>query len=252
MAKSSFYSSGSSLEELANIAEGVQANADAAASSAASAEASATSAENSAASAAASELASAASETAAAASELSAASSASSAVSAFDSFDDRYLGAFVSAPTEDNDGDPLIVGALYWSTPQGEMFSWNGSSWAPLVEHNIAVVALLDGNGSPLGTGEKGDIQVPFDCTINAVTLLADVSGSVVLDIWKAPYASYPPTVANTITASAKPTLSSADKSTDSTLTGWTTSVSAGDVLRFKIDSVSTITRLTVSLSVTK
>lgn len=68
------------------------------------------------------------------------------------------------------------------------------------------------------------------------------------VDIWKDTYANYPPVVADSITASAKPTLSSADKSQDDTLTGWDTDLLAGDVLRFNIDSFSTITRLAVCL----
>ena len=57
-----------------------------------------------------------------------------------------------------------------------------------------------------------------------------------------------PPTPADSITASAKPTISSGTKQQDSTLTGWTTSISAGDILRFNVDSITTITRCTVSL----
>ncbi len=56
----------------------------------------------------------------------------------------------------------------------------------------------------------------------------------------------------DTITASAKPTLSSADHNSDATLTGWTTSVAAGDVIGFKVDSVATITRATLLLKVTR
>ena len=82
--------------------------------------------------------------------------------------------------------------------------------------------------------------------------MLADQSGSAVVDIWKDTYASYPPTGADSITASAKPTISAATKSEDATLTGWATSISAGDTLRFNVDSASTITRLTLILTVTK
>lgn len=110
----------------------------------------------------------------------------------------------------------------------------------------------IDGGGSTITTGTKGFISIPYACTINSVTLLADQTGSVVVDIWKDTYANYPPTVADTITASAKPTLSSASKSTDSTLTGWTTSVNAGDVIGFNVDSAATITRLALTLKVTK
>ena len=81
-------------------------------------------------------------------------------------------------------------------------------------------------------TGVKGFVEVPFACTITAATLLstdaAATSGSIVVDIWKDTYANYPPTVADTITASAKPTLSAASKSRDTTLTGWTTAIRGG------------------------
>jgi hypothetical protein len=96
-------------------------------------------------------------------------------------------------------------------------------------------------------------LQVPFACTINSVTALADASGAIVVDIWKDTYANYPPTDADSITASAPVTISGpAIKSQDTTLTGWTTSIAAGDCLRFNVDSVSTITRVTIILKVTK
>ncbi len=111
---------------------------------------------------------------------------------------------------------------------------------------------VIDGGGSAITTGIKGDIEVPFNCTIQQVTMLADQSGSIVVDIWKDTYANFPPTDADSITASAVPTISAATKSQDATLTGWTTSVSAGDILRYNVDSASTVTRVTVSLKVTK
>jgi hypothetical protein len=114
------------------------------------------------------------------------------------------------------------------------------------------LVFIIDGGGSTITTGIKGDLQLDFGCTINSATLLADQTGSIVVDIWKNTYANYPPTVANTITASAKPTLSSAAKSTDATLTGWTTSIASGDTIRYNVDSVTTVTRVVVVLKVTK
>lgn len=114
-----------------------------------------------------------------------------------------------------------------------------------------AVGIVIDGSGSAITTGNKGFLYCPYAGTITAATLIADQSGSCVIDVWKAAYPTVP-TVANTITASAKPTLSSAQVSQDSTLTGWTTSVSAGDVIGFNVDSASTITRVVLTLSVTK
>lgn len=114
------------------------------------------------------------------------------------------------------------------------------------------ITLIIDGGGTTITTGIKGDIEIPFNCTIQRVTLLGDQTGSAVVDIWKDVYSSFPPVVGDSITASAKPTITTATKSQDSTLTGWTKTITAGDILRFNVDSASSIQRLTVSLKVTK
>lgn len=115
---------------------------------------------------------------------------------------------------------------------------------------------LIDGGGSAIATGLKGYIEVPFNCTINRNTQLADQTGSIVVNIWKCSYANFNPgthpVAADKITASAPPTISSGVKSQDNTLTGWTTAITAGDILAFNVDSVTTIQRVTLSLKVTK
>jgi len=107
---------------------------------------------------------------------------------------------------------------------------------------------VMDNGGYALVAGTIFRMKVDYPCTIQSVELVADQSGSIVVDIWKAAYASLPATVSNTITASAKPTLSSALKSQDTTLTGWTKTIAAGDYLYFKIDSATTVTAVTISL----
>jgi len=83
-------------------------------------------------------------------------------------------------------------------------------------------------------------------------TLLADQTGSIVIDIWKDTYANFPPTDGDSITASAPPTITTALKSQDSTLTGWTTTIAANSILRINVDSCTTITRATLFLNVTR
>jgi len=110
---------------------------------------------------------------------------------------------------------------------------------------------VIDGGGLVLTTGIKGDVYVPLACTITGYTMLADQSGSIVIDIWADAYANYPPTVADTIVAAAKPTITTALKAQTSSLTGWTVAVPAGSTLRFNVDSVTSITRLTLALTIT-
>lgn len=115
---------------------------------------------------------------------------------------------------------------------------------------------VIDNQAVAISTGIKLVVEVPFACTITQAELLADQTGSIVVNIWKCTYAQYDPpttpTSANKITASAPPTISSAKKATDSTLTGWTTAIAAGDVLTINVDSCTTITRATLSLRLTR
>lgn len=116
-----------------------------------------------------------------------------------------------------------------------------------------AVLSLVvDGSGSAITTGVKGEIVIPFDCAIVGWYLLSDQVGSIQLDLWKTPYGSYPPTVANTITASSKPLISASNKNTDFSLSGWTTTISDGDTIRLNVDSVSTVTRAELILKLRK
>ncbi len=115
-----------------------------------------------------------------------------------------------------------------------------------------ALVFIIDGGGSAITTGIKGYLEIPFKCEIQRVTLLADQSGSIVIDIWKDTYASFPPDDGDSITASAPPTISGALKAQDATLTAWTKTINAGDILAFNVDSVATIERLTLVLKVKK
>jgi hypothetical protein len=104
--------------------------------------------------------------------------------------------------------------------------------------------------GAPISTGIKQDYISPFACVISKVSLLADQVGSIQLDIWKTSFAAYPPTVTNTITGGNKPIITSGTKGQLTTLTGWTTSILAGDCLRFNVDSVTALNRVAVCLEV--
>jgi hypothetical protein len=115
----------------------------------------------------------------------------------------------------------------------------------------IFSVGSTDASASP-ATGARDYVYIPFACTITGWTILAEQSGSAVVDVWKAAYASALPTNADSIAGSEKPTLSSAVKNQDTSLSTWTTSVSAGDVLGFEVESASTLKKLTVVLHLSR
>ena len=130
-----------------------------------------------------------------------------------------------------------------------------GSTGATGSTGSAALVFVIDGNGVVPTVNSTADLYVPFACTITSATLQGDQTarGSAVVDVWAAAFStSAAPTVANTITASDLPTLSSAIGESDSTLTGWTTSLSAGTWVRVNLNSASTLHRVTLTLAVTK
>ena len=58
-----------------------------------------------------------------------AAASATAAAASFADFNDRYLGAKSTAPTVDNDGNPLQVGTLYYDTTLDQMRVYTPTGW---------------------------------------------------------------------------------------------------------------------------
>lgn len=110
------------------------------------------------------------------------------------------------------------------------------------------VFGSIDGT-TPLTAGLKVFIRVPYGGSITKVVAYCDPSGSIVFDLWKK--SSFKPTVADTITASAKPTISTGTTYTDSTLTGWTTLVTTEDILGANIDSASGLTWALLQIDIT-
>jgi hypothetical protein len=143
-AATSAASASASATAAATSATSAAASATAAATSATSAAASATASANSASASATSATASATSASAAATSATSAATSASSALTSatsaattYDDFDDRYLGSKSTPPTVDNDGNTLLVGAIYWNSTLNNMYVWSGSVWVQIATTSV-------------------------------------------------------------------------------------------------------------------
>lgn len=167
----------------------------------------------------------------------------------YDSSADAWIvsGRFGDTLTSGSNPDLVAIEALAGTS--GALKKTAANTWA-LDNLTTSLQFSVNNSGTVIPTGVVAELEVPFACTITAVRVLADQTGSAVIDIWKDTYANGGPDNSDSITASATPTLSSAAKYQDTTLTGWTTSLTAGDWLRINVDSCSTITRFTLSLTV--
>lgn len=106
------------------------------------------------------------------------------------------------------------------------------------------------GGGLPPSAGTKVAIQVPYAGTITSWQVIADQVGSIQFDVQRCSYANYPSSAS--IVGSDPPKIVAAQKNEDTGLAGWTTSVSAGDILIFVVTSASTVTWATVMLTIAK
>ena len=129
----------------------------------------------------------------------------------------------------------------------------------PAVSDDVVIIALaavadltrtvnyvIDSGSLPMQVGDKGKLTIDVTGVIENIRVLADQTGDIVLDIGKASFADYPNF--NSITAAQRVQLSNSNKYFDDVLNNWSTTITAGDILRFDVISVNNIRRLLISL----
>lgn len=112
---------------------------------------------------------------------------------ALDSFDDRYLGAKATYPATDNDGNPLIIGALYFRTtaPVG-MKVLTASGWddayanlsskydktGGTIDGNVNITGSVGvGTSNPVAKLEvKGDVHIGTDVSTSHLRFTHDTA----------------------------------------------------------------------------
>jgi hypothetical protein len=115
----------------------------------------------------------------------------------------------------------------------------------------VAINAQIDNGSTVIAAASYVDIAIPFAGTVTGWRIFSpNQAGSAVVTVSRATYANYPTFTA--ISGTEKPTLSSAQKAEDLTLTTWTTTLAAGDILRFAVDSATASTRLAIVVFVTR
>jgi hypothetical protein len=148
------------------------------------------------------------------------------------------------------DADVVDEGQFWVQDLTGEtaaMFTGEtGDDWALNVHRDI--VFVIDGGGAAITTGIKGVTVVDYDCTVVGWTIIGEPDGAIVVDVNRSTFAGYPTTAS--IAGTELPTITATnDTGQDTNLTSWST-INAGDIIEFEVDSITTIQRCTVVLKV--
>ena len=159
------------------------------------------------------------------------------------------VGILTASPTESLEvkGNIKVSGGFSGPTgafsrvefPDGTTF---GSTQTDIIGINV------DNGTSVLTTGKKGHRVIPYDCEVIEWTVTSNDTGSITWDVNWCTYANWATTAS--VGGSGLPSLSSANKNQDTSVDWTKKSFSAGDIIEFEIDSVTTCTDCTVSLKI--
>lgn len=101
------------------------------------------------------------------------------------------------------------------------------------------VVTFGTFGGAALTSAENHYVYNPYSGIITGWTLFGDITGSIVIDVRQDTYANFPPTSADTIAGSERPTLTSQSKNQDDNLSTWTPQLLRDSVLMFHVESAT-------------
>jgi hypothetical protein len=133
---------------------------------------------------------------------------------------------FTSAP---NPGDDVFIIAL-----------------ATTADLTRTINYVIDSGSIAMLSGNKGSVTLDVSGVIESLVILADQQGDLTLDIKKSNYSTFP--TFTSIVGGVYPQMTNSRKVRDDNLTGWDTTLVAGDILTFDVIAVNNINRFLVSL----
>jgi len=123
-----------------------------------------------------------------------------------------------------------------------------GAATDPKVTIREDLGATFDGQGSAVETAKSVLVPIERAGTISAASIVGDASGSITITVNR-----YTPSAGSigSPTSLGTVALSSVQVARDTTLSGWTTSLSEGDILEFLTGgTIATVTRVTAKVKV--
>lgn len=147
----------------------------------------------------------------------------------------------------------LLAGQIYRATPLQALNGGAGGFVVDAIGNSLSTTAIqfiISGGGSAITAGNKGVVQIPWPCFINAWRIQADQVGTISVDILRAnegvPSASI-------VGGGTKPNLSSSQFN-EAAPSGWTaTTLAQGDWLGFVVQGgVVNCTQITLVIQLVR
>lgn len=105
---------------------------------------------------------------------------------------------------------------------------------------------VVDSGSISMLSGNKGSVTLDISGVIESLVILSDQQGDLTIDIKKSNYSTFP--TFNSIVGGTYPQMTNSRKVRDDDLTGWDTTLIAGDILTFDVIAVNNINRFLISL----
>ena len=136
---------------------------------------------------------------------------------------------------------------IIFTTPPAAGSEFFGVALRTVADLTRTINFVLDNGSKDITTGVKGSLGLDVSGRIESWTLVSEHEGSIVIDIKKDKYDTYPDSLTS-IVGSEYPKLSTQKKNRDESLSTWTTDIVAGDILDFSVVSCTGIQKCSLFL----
>ena len=136
---------------------------------------------------------------------------------------------------------------IIFTNPPAASSDFFGVALRTVADLTRTINFVLDNGSNDITSGVKGSLGLDVSGRIESWTLVSENEGSIVIDIKKDKYDTYPDSLAS-IVGSEYPRLSTQKKNRDESLSTWTTDVVAGDILDFSVVSCTGIQKCSLFL----
>ena len=136
---------------------------------------------------------------------------------------------------------------IIFTNPPAASSDFFGVALRTVADLTRTINFVLDNGSNDITSGVKGSLGLDVSGRIESWTLVSENEGSIVIDIKRDKYDTYPDNLTS-IVGSEYPKLSTQKKNRDESLSTWTTDLVAGDILDFSVVSCTGIQKCSLFL----